>query len=277
MERNRRPPDVDEALSSMLWTPYQRTPSDSSDDENFEAKTRTKSQMKSRFTVPDLYSITEQHLYAKPIRYPNSCATTNYGYFMPKSYNSLNCQLPSYEHIEKERTRRRFSEYFLTSNRMTGENEPIDMGATRNNGNVNSNNNNNHTTINNNYNNNTHYTTIAGNNNDNYNSATNYTLDNNSNNNCLSNGIFLLQQQSKYPTSMVHSFTDNFLQHEVMISNLTNFAFFLFNFPLSFFPSYFYALCVRLYASFRCFFYSLIYHENQNYPPFPLIGGKIQA
>lgn len=30
MDRSRRPPDVEEALSSMLWTPYQRTPSISS-------------------------------------------------------------------------------------------------------------------------------------------------------------------------------------------------------------------------------------------------------
>lgn len=34
MERYRRPaPDVEQALSSMLWTPYERTPTDSSDDE----------------------------------------------------------------------------------------------------------------------------------------------------------------------------------------------------------------------------------------------------
>lgn len=34
MDRSRRPVDVEEALSSMLWTPYERTPSVSSSDED---------------------------------------------------------------------------------------------------------------------------------------------------------------------------------------------------------------------------------------------------
>lgn len=34
MDRSRRPIDVEEALSSMLWTPYERTPSISSSDED---------------------------------------------------------------------------------------------------------------------------------------------------------------------------------------------------------------------------------------------------
>lgn len=34
----RRPPDVEEALSSMLWTPYERTPSDSSSSDDDDVK-----------------------------------------------------------------------------------------------------------------------------------------------------------------------------------------------------------------------------------------------
>lgn len=226
MERNRRPPDVEEALSSMLWTPYQQTPSDSSDDENFDTTFKAKSQMKSRFTVSNLYSITEQHLYAKPIRYSNSCTadstnttTTNYGHFLPKSYNSLNCELPSYEHIEKERMHRRLSHFFRTSNRLSDSNRSTHSDAVRCNGNNDSayyNNKNNDTTINNNNSNKMTNPTIS-NSNDNYNSVTNSnTLDNNSNNHCLSNNIFMVQQHARYPSSMVHSFTDcNLLQYEV--------------------------------------------------------------
>lgn len=200
MERNRRPPDVEEALSSMLWTPYQRTQSDSSDEENIENSTKT--QLKSAITVSDLYSITEQHF--KPIRYPKSFAA-NYGNFAPKSYNSLNCQLPSYEHVENERSRRRLSNYFfngLNSNRMNSEN-----------------NSNTSENINN--------KSFSKNNDGNSDIIANYDFDNsNSNYNCVSNGIYVIQEQSKNSTSILHSFTENFLQYEVI--NLLIFLFYVF-------------------------------------------------
>ena len=120
MERNRRPPDVEEALSSMLWTPYQRTSSESSEDDQSPIKTHktigpggvagnagngsagggaTAAQYNNTFS--NLYSTTDKHLYPEPIRYTNF--VSNYSRFFPKSYNNRNQQLPSYENIEKER------------------------------------------------------------------------------------------------------------------------------------------------------------------------------
>lgn len=111
MERNRRPPDVEEALSSMLWTPYQRTPIDSSDEED-GPKNCNKSKASNENcnnNMNNLYSATtasahatECNFYKPSIRY-HSSFMSNYGRFMPKSYNSCNRQLPSYENIEKER------------------------------------------------------------------------------------------------------------------------------------------------------------------------------
>lgn len=126
MERNRRPPDVEEALSSMLWTPYERTPIDSSDDEDIDASrhghklkvstinclSNNNNNNNSHNTINNensnnLYATasatTESNLFKPAIRYQSSFVS-NYGRFMPKSYNSCNRQLPSYEHIEKERT-----------------------------------------------------------------------------------------------------------------------------------------------------------------------------
>lgn len=119
MERNRRPPGVEEALSSMLWTPYERTPSVSSEDETPTSSTPLPSSMlfkplpsgMAKFNVPPLYSSPysdaatgprEKHLYPEPIRYSYP------GYvpaFLPKSFNNSHSanQLPSYENIEKER------------------------------------------------------------------------------------------------------------------------------------------------------------------------------
>lgn len=126
MERNRRPPGVEEALSSMLWTPYERTPSVSSEDETITPLPSTQYKplpynSKSTATtnnMPQLYSSSssfssstvvggnlparEKHLYPEPIRYSYP------GYvsaFLPKSFNSSQSanQLPSYEYIEKER------------------------------------------------------------------------------------------------------------------------------------------------------------------------------
>lgn len=103
MERNRRPPDVEEALSSMLWTPYQRTSTDSSEDDETDTKTEHKENSKSKMATNDLYATADRHLYPQPIQYqPNF--VSNYGHFFAKSYNSSNRQLPSYDHIEKERT-----------------------------------------------------------------------------------------------------------------------------------------------------------------------------
>lgn len=96
MERNRRPPDVEEALSSMLWTPYQRTPTESSDDDTSPMPPRR--HRPPQTAADDLYPATDRHMYPKPIRYG---FVPNYFQFLPKSYNSR--QLPSYENIEKER------------------------------------------------------------------------------------------------------------------------------------------------------------------------------
>lgn len=92
MERNRRPPDVEEALSSMLWTPYQRTSTDTSDEDDAD----TSVDRSNRFRKTGI-SIVSQNVYA-PTFIP-SCSQ-----FYPKSFSSSNSQLPSYEHIEKERS-----------------------------------------------------------------------------------------------------------------------------------------------------------------------------
>lgn len=201
MERNRRPPDVEEALSSMLWTPYQRSPSDSSDEEtesNFRMHGASK--LHTKIVNTDLYSITNQQ-YSKPVRYRGNF-TSNYGYFVPKTYNSLNCELPTYEHIEKEQS---FSSYFFhgfNANRVTNTANTSNSTAID------------RTTNNNSYNNGicNNNNSISGscstnNNNNNYNSHINA--------NCPSNGIYMIHEHSKCPTSMVHSFTDDFLQYQV--------------------------------------------------------------
>lgn len=119
MERNRRPPDVEEALSSMLWTPYERTPIESSDEEETRVPKHGNKSKASTVNCISGNTITtnsndnnlfatasasaECNLFKPAIRYQSSFVS-NYGRFMPKSYNSCNRQLPSYEHIEKERT-----------------------------------------------------------------------------------------------------------------------------------------------------------------------------
>lgn len=188
MERHRRPPDVEEALSSMLWTPYQCSPSDSSDEEtecNLRARNTTANKLQSKITATDLYSITDQHLYSKPIRYRSNFAS-NYGYFVPKTYNSLHCELPSYEHVEKERS---FSRYFFAGfNTSTNHSNSIAIDNANNNYNGNGNGNS---------------TRFSG------------CHSNNNNANCPSNGIYMIHEHSKCATSMVHSFTDDFLQYQV--------------------------------------------------------------
>ncbi|XP_059612673.1 uncharacterized protein LOC132259138 [Phlebotomus argentipes] len=75
MERRTRPPDVEEALSSMLWTPYERTPSATSSDEG-EASPRRPARSKGKsvsfaqrpYSMP--YFIPTPHL-AKPPSYEN--------------------------------------------------------------------------------------------------------------------------------------------------------------------------------------------------------------
>ncbi|XP_031617704.1 putative uncharacterized protein DDB_G0286901 [Contarinia nasturtii] len=207
MERHRRPPgDVEEALSSMLWTPYQRSPSDSSDEES-ECNLRTQnntSKLQTKITSTDLYSITDRHLYSKPVRYRGNF-TSNYGYFVPKTYNSLNCELPSYEHIEKERT---FGSYFFSgfnTDRINNANNSnnISFDNANNNNSIYSN------SINNNNNLGHNSCSSSGNNNNNNNLNTR-----NNNANCPSNGIYMIHEHSKCPTSMVHSFTDDFLQYQ---------------------------------------------------------------
>lgn len=94
MERQRRmpAPGVEEALSSMLWTPYPRTPSDTSDDDDdtavpivthkvppSHASASTPSTRFARLTRPlsfmdkrkstGTFAGTDAHLYPEPIRY----------------------------------------------------------------------------------------------------------------------------------------------------------------------------------------------------------------
>lgn len=114
MDRNRRPPGVEEALSSMLWTPYERTPTDSSEDEPcspFKFGTLNHRPAKRKLSIAPTeyaYRPTETHLYPEPIRYglpTPSTFSTFYTPFLPKTINkqSQNHQLPSYENIEQER------------------------------------------------------------------------------------------------------------------------------------------------------------------------------
>ncbi|XP_055322492.1 dual specificity protein kinase splA [Sitodiplosis mosellana] len=216
MERHRRPPDVEEALSSMLWTPYQRSPSDSSDEEeemndcNLRTHNNT-SKLQSKITATDLFAITDQHLHSKPVRrYREGNFASNYGYFVPKTYNSLHSELPSYDHIEKERN---FGNYFLAgfnTNRVNNTNNSNNIVAD------NVNNNNNGIYYNNNNNNNNNIGRSGC-------SSTTTTIANN-NASCPSNGIYMIQEQSMCPTSMVHSFTDDFLQYQVHSINGTSTA-----------------------------------------------------
>lgn len=180
MERNRRPPDVEEALSSMLWTPYQRTPTDSSDEEDANVpKHRNKSKASTANSISNnnndnnLYATAaaaasaatiDTNLFKPAIRYQSSFVS-NHGRFMPKSYNSCNRQLPSYEHIEKERT-------FHSMTNGYG----IGAGP------------------------------IAA---------------------CATNGIYLIPTYSTCTattTTMVHSFTDNFIEYQVKPMFMTLFA-----------------------------------------------------
>lgn len=120
MERNRRPPsDVEEALSSMLWTPYQRTPSNSSsDDDDYYncSSSHRKSTLERLIQQPNIpitaisdvcanndenASNKNHQISPSPLRCTNF--VSNYGNFFPKSYNNYNRQLPSYEHVQKER------------------------------------------------------------------------------------------------------------------------------------------------------------------------------
>lgn len=144
MERNRQqPPDVETALSSMLWTPYETTPSMSSEDDDLSLSSTINNQnsiqMNSNILYP--YMTTEKHLYPQPIRYRYS----NYFPFLSKQQNHQQ-NLPSYENFEKEHL-----EYNITK-----------IGA---------------------------------------------------------NGIYLIPQ---YQTSMVHSFTDDFMKYKVIVLLLFN-------------------------------------------------------
>lgn len=112
MERNRRPPGVEEALSSMLWTPYERTPSDSSEDEHVSPiKLRSACDVSRNFKLGHSldYSVkpSEAHLYPKPIRYgfPVNTANVNLKPWFSHSFNKQvrQHQLPTYEYIEQER------------------------------------------------------------------------------------------------------------------------------------------------------------------------------
>lgn len=232
MERNRRPPDVEEALSSMLWTPYQRT-SDSSDEEieyNLRPQNTT-NKLHSKITVTDLYSITDQHLYSKPVQHRGNFAS-NYGYFVPKTYNSLHCELPSYEHIEKERS---FSQYFFNSfntNRVS-----------------NANNSNNFTVDNANNNNNNSYNGICDNNSTRYSGCSG----GNNNANCPSNGIYMIHEHSKCSTSMVHSFTDDFLQYQV------NKSFTFVHYIFFFLPNFMHFYCTQSRAQFNIRWNAVMY------------------
>ncbi|KAJ6643058.1 hypothetical protein Bhyg_08014, partial [Pseudolycoriella hygida] len=106
MERSRRPPGVEEALSSMLWTPYERTPTDSSEDEiSSPCKTNPSKCKNNNMNVSYWYSSTDRHLYPEPIRY----SYPGYVPFMPKTFSGqgqVQEQLPSYENIENQRHHR---------------------------------------------------------------------------------------------------------------------------------------------------------------------------
>lgn len=200
MDRNRRPPDVEEALSSMLWTPYQCNLSDSSSDEenDFKLHASNTKKFQPKFSDTDLFAITDRHFNTKPLRY-RSNLPLNYGYFVPKTYNSMNCELPSYEHVEKERS---FGSYFFSG---FNRNHSINVNRANNNADDSANNNigvcstNSHDTNNNSEN-------IRGWSHNSSGSS------NNNNVNCPTNGIYMIHTTC---SSMVHSFTDNFLQYQV--------------------------------------------------------------
>lgn len=145
MERNRRPPDVDEALSSMLWTPYQHTPTDTSDDEDADAS----AERSDRYRKTGI-SIVSENVYAPAAPYPAALMPRCHQFF-PKSFSSSNSQLPSYEHIEKERS------YCALANVYAGR-EPTGP-----------------------------------------------------------NSACLFPTYSEYSASMVHSFTDDFIQYQVVV------------------------------------------------------------
>lgn len=213
MERNRRPPDVEEALSSMLWTPYQCNLSDSDEDEDSDYNLHASNTNKFRppkFSNTDLFAITNRHFNMKPAHYRTNFPL-NYGYFVPKTYNSMNCELPSYEHVEKERT---FGSYFFS-----GFNRNHSANVT--NCSNNNNNNNNNGTDSANTNNNG-----SNNNNNNGNSSSwshngSGSSNNNNNLNCPTNGIYMIHENNNCP-SMVHSFTDDFLQYQVSKSSCSH-------------------------------------------------------
>lgn len=206
MERNRRPPDVEEALSSMLWTPYQCNLSDSSDEESdYNVHASNTNKFRPKFSNTDLFTITDRHFNIKPVRY-RSNFPLNYGYFVPKTYNSINCELPSYEHVEKERT---FGSYFFSG---FNRNHSADAANRSNNNGADS--------VNNNNDNNDNIGICSNNTNSNNNhgnsSSWSHSDSGSSNNtgNCPTNGIYMIHEHNNYP-SMVHSFTDNFLQYQV--------------------------------------------------------------
>lgn len=187
----------------MLWTPYQCNLSDSSDEDsdcNLHASNSNKFRP-TKFSNTDLFAITDRHFNIKPAHYRTNFPL-NYGYFVPKTYNSMNCELPSYEHVEKERTFG--SHYFSGFNRNHAANA------------ANCSNNNN----NNNIGTDSANTNVNGNNNNGYNSSWRHSSSgggsSNSNNN-LTNGIYMIHENNNCP-SMTHSFTDNFLQYQVINS-----------------------------------------------------------
>lgn len=122
MKRNRRPPsDVEEALSSMLWTPYPCTPSVSSDEE-IENENSHKCNAKDK----------DQHLYRNFDRCESSINHNNnklISSFIPKSCNRINGQLPSYDFIENERHIKHFKELFFGSKNVSQTNVNYDRSS----------------------------------------------------------------------------------------------------------------------------------------------------
>uniref|UniRef100_A0A1B0C9C1 Uncharacterized protein n=1 Tax=Lutzomyia longipalpis TaxID=7200 RepID=A0A1B0C9C1_LUTLO len=91
MERRTRPPDVEEALSSMLWTPYERTPSVTSSDEGETSPSRTHKPKSVSFSARP-YSMpyfiqTPRHQITKPPSYENFVFAKKIS--APPSMNSL--------------------------------------------------------------------------------------------------------------------------------------------------------------------------------------------
>lgn len=108
MERNRRPPsDVEEALSSMLWTPYPCTPSVSSDEEIDNGNSH-KCNAKDK----------DQHLFVidrceNSINHNNNRLRSS---FMPKYCNHIKgSELPCYDFVENERHIKKFEQLFFGS------------------------------------------------------------------------------------------------------------------------------------------------------------------